>query len=270
MQNVKNPNTFYSLGLIKEKQGDTAAFESFKMAYYVNPSYSNAIYKVAKLNVQKKRFFNAAGFIEKGLKLNPESTRFLNRKGRSFYYKKEYEQTIETLTQVVALGINTEQVHDCLAISYAKIFQYQKAIVEYIVLLSQYNNLNPNYHYNMGKCLMGIGDFENGHSYVKTAISILDISLQDEYVTVAVAYSREQKYQEAFDYLKRAIKEDSKSDEAHYQLAVAADNFYKDDGEVLKLYKNYMKLFGQNGRYYPLASARAKDLAETLFFKEGK
>ena len=270
MLDMQNSNTFYYLGLIAEKQQDTTAVEKFKMATYINPNHSDAIYKVAKLNVQKQRFFNAAGFIEKGLALNENSTRFLILKGLSAYYKREYEEAIETLTKVVSLGKNTEQIHAILATSYAMLFQYENAVAAYGILLSQYNDLNPSYHYNMGKCLMGLEDFENGQSYVKTAISILDVSLQDQYVTLAVSYSRQQKYQEAFAYLKLALIEDNTSEKAHYQLAVAADNFYKDDADVLKLYENYMDKFGVNGRYYSLAATRSKDLRQALFFKEGK
>ncbi|GER60420.1 tetratricopeptide repeat protein [Patiriisocius marinus] len=270
MQDMQNSNTFYYLGLIAEKQQDTTAVENFKMATYINPNHSDAIYKVAKLNVQKQRFFNAAGFIEKGLALNENSTRFLILKGLSAYYKREYEEAIETLTKVVSLGKNTEQIHAILATSYAMLFQYENAVAAYRILLSQYNDLNPSYHYNMGKCLMGLEDFENGQSYVKTAISILDVSLHDQYVTLAVSYSRQQKYQEAFSYLKLALKEDNTSEKAHYQLAVAADNFYKDDADVLELYENYMDKFGVNGRYYSLAATRSKDLRQVLFFKEGK
>lgn len=270
MKDMRNANTSYYLGLIAENQGDTTAIEKYKMAYYTNPDFSDAIYKIAKLNVQKQRFFNAAGFIEKGLKLDGKSTRFLILKGLSAFYKKEYQSAIETLTQVVELGKKTEQIHDILATSYALTFQYKKAVDEYKILLSQYNDKNPNYHYNLGKCLMGVENFEQGRAHVKMAIAILDVSLHDEYVTLAVGYSREQKYQQAFTNLKLAIKEDPKSEKAHYQLAVSADNYYKDEAEVLKLYDNYIQIFGENGRYYQLATTRAGDIKESEFFKEDK
>ena len=59
-------------------------------------------------------------------------------------------------------------------------------------------------------------------------------------------------------------------EKAQYQLAGAADNFYKDDAEVLKLYDKFITLFGEKSRYYLLASTRVKDIKEALFFKEGK
>lgn len=270
MENMRNANHSYYLGLIAEKQGDTTAIAHYKMATYINPDFSDAIYKAARFNVRKQRFFNAEGFIDNGLKLDPQSTRFLLLKGVSLFYKKEYLDAINTLEKVVALGKNTEQIHDMLATGYALSFQYKKAIEEYTILLNEYNDKNPNYHYNLGKCLMGEERFKEGISHVKLAITILDVSLHDEYVTLAVGYSREQNYQEAFNNLKLAINEDPKSEKAHYQLAVAADNFFKDEAAVLKLYENYMAIFGENGRYYPLASTRAKDIKESEFFKEDK
>ena len=259
-------SNFYYLGLINEKQNDTLSLKNFKQAFSINPSYSDALYKIATHYVSKKKFKNAEEFIEKGLELDAESTRFLILEGLSAYYRKEYHDAIAAFTKTVALGKQTEQVHSCLAVSYAQTFQYQKSIDEFSILILEYNAQNAGYHYNIGKCYMGLNQFEKGRSHVQLSIRIQDVSLYNEYMTLAASYNREQKFKETIQFLKLAIKEDPKSQKAVYELAVAADNYYKDDTLVLSYYQQYMDAFGIKGIYYDLALRRAGDLKAKLHF----
>ncbi|MGK0377547.1 MAG: tetratricopeptide (TPR) repeat protein [Patiriisocius sp.] len=267
MKNPINANTSYYLGLIGEKQNDTLSLKNFKQAYYLNPQYSDALYKIAIHYVSKQKFKNAKEWIEKGLQLNTKSTRFLILEGLSAYYRKEYHDAIAAFTKTVELGKRTEQVHSCLAVSYAKTYQYQKAVDEFLILISEYNAQNAGYHYNIGKCYMGLDEFEKGRGHVELSITIQDVSLHNEYMTLAASYNREKKFKETIQYLKLAIEEDPKSEKAIYELAVAADNYYKDDTLVLSYYQKYIDVFNIKGIYYDLALRRAIDLKAEIHFK---
>jgi hypothetical protein len=53
---------------------------------------------------------------------------------------------------------------------------------------------------------------------------------------------------------------------AHYQLAVAADNYYEDKNAVLNMYQRYIDKFGTETNLSILVKRRMSDLKKELHF----
>jgi hypothetical protein len=51
-----NPNFYYELGIVLEKQDDTLSIDSFQKAYEIDSSHQKAIFKIAKRHIFKRRF----------------------------------------------------------------------------------------------------------------------------------------------------------------------------------------------------------------------
>lgn len=107
---------------------------------------------------------------------------------------------------------------------------------------------------------MGIDDYQNARKHINIAIGFLDVALDAHYVSLAISHNREGNYKEVIELLKLAIVENPQNQLAHFQLAVAADNYYKDREPAIALYENYMKLFKEQGDFYETVSVRLSDL----------
>lgn len=51
----------------------------------------------------------------------------------------------------------------------------------------------------------------------------------------------------------------------NYQLAIAADRYFKDKNSIIPYYENYLEIHGKKSLYGTLASERLADLKEAIF-----
>lgn len=107
---------------------------------------------------------------------------------------------------------------------------------------------------------MGTNNFEKAREHINTSIQLLDVPMDAQFVSLAIMYNREGNFKEVIAHLQAAIKENPLNETAIYQLAVAADNYYKDKKRIISLYQNYLNLFQDRGRYSELVEMRLADL----------
>ncbi|GEQ84523.1 hypothetical protein ULMS_00310 [Patiriisocius marinistellae] len=262
--NAENPNYPYYQGLLAEKENDTLAIPFYLSALKDDPNHLNTVYRLAKILTEKRKFNQAKLYITQGLKADEKSSKFLILKALSAFYQDEFHDAITSFNKLIELGEGTEQFLEKLAISYAKTYQYQLAVNTFEKLIKEYDPKNASYFYNLGKCLMGIEQYEKGRLNIEMAIALRTPSLDSEYVSIAASYNREKNYKKTIEYLNKAIKENPFNQYAQYQLAIAADNYYEDDSEVLKLYEQYILNFDKEGDFYQLAFTRANDLKQKI------
>ena len=81
--------------------------------------------------------------------------------------------------------------------------------------------------------------------------------LDTEMYNIGRVFKAQKEYQSTIKVFKRALKENPYNHKAQFELAVCADNFYKDAAEKLKQYKVYKLSFkGINKRYDENVDAR--------------
>lgn len=265
--NAKHPNNasvLYQLGYAKEQLKDSTATIFYSMAYRMDSNQQNALYRLAKLLLENGHYGPAKENIDKGLEANPESTRFVLLNALVYFVNKSYHDAIEQYELLLSLGKDTEQIREQLAISFAQTFQYEEAIPQYKLLIEQYDDKNPKWHYNLGKCYMGVNHFENARAHINFSIDLLSTPLDAQYVSLAIMFNREGNFKEVINHLKLALAENPLNETAHYQMAVAADNYYKDKIKIISLYQNYLNLFQDRGRYHELVKMRLTDLRKEL------
>ena len=182
------------------------------------------------------------------------------------YYTKDFHEAISAYELLIDQQVNNLQLHEHLAFSYGKTYQFEKAIEHFTILINEYDDKKPSYHYNIGKSFMGLSDFEKGRHHVETAIALQEIPLDAQYLTLAISYSRQGKFKETMRYLRKALKENSKNEYALYQLAVAADNYYTEKESVLPFYEKYIKSYLKDGSYLELAQSRVSEIKKELHF----
>ncbi|MEP2936140.1 MAG: tetratricopeptide repeat protein [Gilvibacter sp.] len=260
LKHPNNASVLYQLGYAKEQLKDSMATIYYARSYRLDNNQQNALYRLSKLLLENGHFGAAKENIDKGLEANPDSTRFILLNALVFFINKSYHDAVDQYDALLALGKDTEQIREQLAISLAQTFQYNEAIPQYKILLEHFDDKNPKWHYNLGKCYMGVNDFENARVHINNSIELLDAPLDAQFVSLAIMYNREGNFKEVIDHLQIAIKENPLNETAYYQLAVAADNYYKSKKRIIELYQNYLNLFQERGRYHELVKMRLADL----------
>jgi len=266
----KNPEYLYQLGIVKEKQKDSTAYANFLYAYVLDRNHQNALYKVAKYAAERREFDIARKHVENGLKTDASSTRFINLKAIIAFVNKDYHGAVVAYEQLVQLNQSNARLHENLAMSYRKTNRFEKAIKQYTILINEYNDQNPFWHFDIAKNFESLRYLEKAQRHYELAIILQDISLDDAYIALAGVYLKQQDYKNQMEALKKAVKENSESHEALYFLATAADNYFKDDASVIVYYERYLKKFGDNGKFSNFTKQRIKDMNTEMHFGNNK
>jgi len=267
-ENSNNPNFTYYIGLVKEKQKDSMAISFFQKTIAIDSNYINAVYKIAKINIEKRRFKEAKPAIKKGLLIDSLSIRFLILKGLKHFHTKEYHEAVKTFEKLLSLGKKDEWIRVNLANSYSNVLKIEEAIAQYTILINRYDDKNPDYHYNIGKSFIALHYFKKAIKHIEIAIALRFTPLDNEYASLAQVYNRKKDYKKVIDLLEKAVSQNSNNEYALYQLATAADNYFEDKNTVLKYYERYLKKFGETGRMRELAKYRVRDLKKEIFIKD--
>ncbi len=264
--NFKNAYVSYQLGLSKQQQGDTTAVIYFQMAGMADPQFLDAKYQAAKHYIVKRKFAKGKAIFDDVLETDSTNIRFLNLKALYHYHQKEYHDAIKVYKKLSDLGESTEQLLEHSAVSYEKTFQYEKAIPMYKQLITNYDNQNAKWHYQLGRCYFIDGNMEKAQDHFRMSLLILDQPLDTQYFSFAMTYMEQKNYKKAIKFLKIAIEENSENKMAYYQLAVAADNYYEDKNAVLNMYQRYIDKFGTETNLSILVKRRMSDLKKELHF----
>ncbi len=264
----KNPEFLYQSGLAKEALNDSLAILKFRYATMIDENHLNAQYKVARHFTSKRKFVVAAEHIAIGLKADPQSIRFINLNALVYFYSKNYHGAVNQYEQLLDLNQSNEQLHNNLAISYARTNQFLKAIDQYKFLIEKYNDENPTYHFNLGKMYQAEKEHELAIKSISRAIALQDVPLDMQYLTLATIYKRQGDYKKTFLMIEKAVSESPNDEGLRYQYAIAADNYYKDKKSTIKLYEAYLERYGNTAIYSDLVQQRIKDIKTANHFEK--
>lgn len=262
-----NASVLYQMGYVKEQLEDSTAVIDYMRAYQLDDNQQNALYRLSKILLEKRNFVSAKEFIDKGLQSDQNSTRFILLDALNFYVNKSYHKAITAYERLLDLGKDNRSVREKLAVSYATTYQYEQAIENYKILINKYDDQNANWHYTIGKCFLGLNEPEKARRHINIAIGLLDVPLDDQFVTLAITYNREGKYARVMENLKMALKENPNNERARIQLAIAADNRFDDKSKVLPYYEAYARQF-EKGRNIEMVNYRISDIKKELFMTE--
>ena len=264
-ENPKNANFPYQLGVIAEKLKDSTSIAKFAYAYYIDDEHENSIYKLARNAVEERQFVSAAKYIEKGLALNSNSTRFLTLDALQRFHTKDYHGSIKSWEKLLALYQENEQILKLLGLCYFNTNQFEKAIDLYAKLINEYDNTNPTYHKTIAKFFSFKSEYEKAEDHLNISILLQRKPLDEEYTSLAAIYGKQNKHKAEMDALKKAIAEYPENEAPYYRLAIAADNYFKSDIDALPYYEKYIEKFGESGKFRELAKARLIDLKKNIF-----
>ncbi len=261
-----NPNFIYERGLLKEAQNDSTAIALFLQVHKMDAKNINAIYKIARNYVENRKFKEAEPFIEKGLSVDKNSSRFLTLRALKQFYTEEFHEAIATYNILISKGDSYVSLHENLAKGYSETFQVEKALEQYNILFREYDDKNPKWHKEVAMLYRINKEYEKAEHHFNIAIGLLETPLSDVYYQLSKLYGWNKDYKREMENLRKAVENNPNYEMALYYLAVAADNYFEDKNTVLGYYENYLKRFGETGRMRNLAKQRISDLKKELHF----
>lgn len=261
-----NPNFIYQSALLKETQNDSTAIDAYKQVFRLDPNHLNAVYKLARNYIENRKFIAAETYINKGLAVDSNSIRFLTLRGIKQFHLKDCHAAIATYQTLLSLGESNIQILENLANCYSYTNQFEKALEHYNLLIEDFDNKNPKWHIKVARLYRSLNQYENAKRHLDIAIEIQEIPLGNTYLELALIYKREGDYKQEMKALKAAINLAPLNEMAYYNLAVAADNYYRDKKTILLYYQDYLKHYSEKGRMRSLAKQRVADLKKELHF----
>lgn len=259
----ENLEYVYQLGLSREGQNEMLALPNWMYIIMKDSLHLNANYKLALAFTKSGKFEMAAPYVATGLAQQPNSKRFLTLQGLSFFYEKDYHNTIIVFEKLLALGQSNEQVYEKLAVSYKNTNQYEKSLDTYTFLLEEYDAKNATWHFELGLVYNALGQRDEAVKHIERSKDLLNPSLAGHYMTLATLYKRDGNYKKVFETLKEAVKESPTNEMVLYQFTVAGDTYYKDKNAIIILYETFMTKFPE-GRFTELAAQRLSDLKKEV------
>ena len=262
----RNPNYHYEMGLALEKMKDSTAINRFRSAYDLDQTHQKAIYRIARHYLKKRRHTLAEKYIDKGLESYANNVELISLKAQSFYLQEYYTKARDNFQRLVDLGESSEFIHEKLSLCHAQNSDYELAIKQRKKAL-KYNALNATGLFVIGTYYERLRDFEKAEKYIKQALSLMDVPLDQEYQKLGTVYNWQNKHKEAIAALQKSLDENPKNVRTAFFIITTKDAYYKDIDTKIKLYKDFKEKYGDSF-YAKYASRRLTELKEEKFLKE--
>lgn len=259
-----NPNFPYQLGLLKEKTKDSLALHYFEKAYQLDTNFIPATLKIAAEKIRTRNFNHASTLLNKIIAIDDTHYKAWNLKALNHFYQEDFHKAIESFQKLLELNRPSENVYQKLGYCYARTMRHQKAIDHYTIAINEYDDKNPQTHYEIAQAYRALYYLDKAERHFEIAMLLKEPQLENEYLGLYSVYTRQKNFKKAFDIIKEASEKYPENQVFTYRLAVAADNYFKDKNSVLKLYENYIKKFGETGRYRLLVEQRIKDIKKEV------
>lgn len=261
----KNPNYHYEAGVLLERLKDSTAQNRFYAAYQLDNTHQKAIFKMAKKHLSRRNYAQVDYYADKGLAVYANNKELISLKAQNYFWQEDYKEAILWFEKLVALHEFSLFVHEKLSVCYARLYDFEKAIVHCKIALDIEPN-NASNLYVLGQLYERNDDFENAEKYILAAITLSDIPMDKEYMQLGYVYNLQKKYKEAIEAYTIATKENPENENALFFLILSKDRYYKDIDTRLKLYEQFKKKFPKS-KMMAIVDKRISELKEEKFLK---
>lgn len=244
-----NPDFHYQLGLAKQALEDSTATQEFRLAYSLDSGHQKAIYQLARYQFKQKNYSKVESLGKKALESYAQNPKIIALLGQNSMKLEDYPLAVQRFETLISLQHSPLFVYENLALAYYHLGELQKALDQYEIILATHPKHITAY-FHSGKIYDLLGEYEKAAPFLQKAVALKKRGLDRMYQAMGINYSLRQKYGEAIEAFKRALEENPENIRAQYELAVAADNYYKE----LQTRLNYYKIFVQKFEEHPGAT----------------
>lgn len=263
-KDTKNPNYPYFIGVSLEQLNQPNYIKQYQKAIVLDEAHLKSLKKLAKYYLKKDDWIQFSKYINLGLKHYPDNLILLNYQAQAFFKQQYYSKSIDVFSRIEKIDPKNKFV-------VSKLGQANHALKKYEVALGYYKKAlkldkdNGNFHTQIGLLYKDTQEYKKAYYHYFIALRVNKVMLDEEHYNIAMLFKEQKKYEQAIKQLKLALKENQYNHKAHFELAICADNFYKDDKEKLRLYKVYKLSFeGKNKRFDGIVKERMSSLKEKI------
>lgn len=258
-----NPNYYYELGVVLEKQKDTTSLQKFLHTFGLDQTHQKAVFKIAKHHLIKRNFLEAHKYIDRGLESYKNNVELISLKAQTYYHQEYYTHAVVWFNKLLDLGEKSEFIHEKLSLSYAQNSDYKAAIYHRQQAL-KYNPYDANAIFVIGNYYQRLENFEEAEKHITLALTMKDLPLSDEYQQLGTIFNRQKKYDQAIKAFQKSLKEDPSNKMSEFFLLRTKDEYYADVDSKIKLYEQFIEKNEKNP-FVSYAQGRLKELKEEKF-----
>jgi tetratricopeptide (TPR) repeat protein len=252
-----NPNFYFEMGKLLEQTNDSTAIRFYNTTYNLDATHQKAIYKIARHKLVKRKHLESIEYADKGLKLYAENLELISLKAQNYYWMEDYDNAILWFEKLIALGERSELIYEKLSRSYAKNYNFQKAI-DYRKKTLSYNPNNAEALYALGVYHQELQYFKEAEEYIAMALTLKDVSLSDEYQRLGVVLNRQKKFAQAIEAFQKSLEEDPSNISSAFFMVMTKDQYYEDIDARIKAFQDFEKKHGDS----PFATFAKRRVAE--------
>lgn len=263
-----NPNFYYQLGLVQKQSKNGNYVQSFIKAYQLDKLHLKSIKQLCKNFLKRENWKLFDYYITEGLKEYPENQELINYKAQACFNRQLYKTAITYFSKLYSTNPKNKFVIYKLGVSHHALQEYQKAI-EYYKEAIEIDSTNGDYHTQVGKAYLAIEEFQSSFIHLYLAKKYNDTSIDREFYNIGMLHKAKKEYSRAIKLFQNALKENNYNHHAQFELAICADNYYKDTASKLKLYEIYKLSFeGKNKRYDEIVDTRISHYKTELHIED--
>lgn len=266
-----NPDLHYRLGLAKKQLGDSTATGCFQKAFLLDDSHQKAIYELMLVNLKGKNFEKTASLGQKALATYPENAEILGVLAQNAMAQRKYYLASKHFELLDSLNQASEFVHENLGLAYLHLNQLEKAVEAFQKTLA-INPQNTNAYLLLGKTYNRLSKPDLAKDALEKALFFKKLGLDVIYQNLGNTYKSKKEFAKAIGYYKKALEINPYNFHSQYQLAISADNYYKDPQTRLNYYKIFIKkfkTFPNVEAYISFAKYRVGELKKEIHMNAG-
>lgn len=260
-----NPNYSYQIGL--QSKNKFRRVEAFLNTYYIDTLHSRSIYQIAKFFKSINDTDSARIFIDKGLEINSNSSKFIRLKIADLYKRKDYKKALEYSLHLDSIVPNDLFANQRIGLSYWRLKDYDNA-KKYLNKALRIDRKEKTNFYYLGLLYKDMENYKLAKMYFKTAI-VLDLpDVDNEYYNLGLIAQAEKDPKIAVDSFNKSFQNNPNNYMALFELAIMSDLYYKDKSIALKYYEKYKDRFSAKHKDNTVyVEMRIKEIKEALFFE---
>lgn len=256
---------FYKGQSLERLNASDRALDVYENVLQLDPDYRNARMDLVALLIKKRETALAIEYAQQALDRNPDDIKFNSLIAQAYFYNKDFKEVIKHLEHLFELGNDTEFNRRTLGMSYLEDRQWAKAVENFDIFLKQYDDKDAAIYFMKSQAHLKLQEYEKAQDAIEYTIMFRRPALHQEYLQLAAVMAGKEDFKGTFEAMKQAHTENAEDPLIAFQLAMAADRYFRDKKAILGYYERYLNKFGTDSSYGEHATARASDLKKELF-----